>query len=475
MNPKSFLKPLTFLLVSMLFLTACASSTARASNSATGTVTTVTLADTIDTSGNLGASQLSALAWGTNGTVDKVNVKVGQSVKAGDVLAILKSDSVPASIITAQADLATAQRDLQNLLDSQSTQAAAQLAVANAEQAVSTAQKAMDSMNFPRASDALVNNTQAKIDQAQTQVARMSDRYRQVQRLRDGDPLKTTAALNLTTAQLNLNTLVATYNWYTGKPTTIDADVLRANLVTAQASLADAKRNWQILQNGPDPVAVAAARAKVDAAQATVNSMAIIAPFDAQVLTVQTGAGNPVNSGDPAVEIVNRGTLKVDTLVDETAISSVAVGDAADITMDMLPGVTLKGKVTIISAIGATVNGLVKYTVTVSLEPTDQPVRFGATANVILYTGQPHSTLAVPVAAIQSDNAGEFVTLVSSDGSSQRISVVSGSLSGNLVTITTRAALKEGDQVLLGAGSTGANTANTNRGGNFFQGGPGGN
>jgi HlyD family secretion protein len=451
----------------MLFLTACASSSAQAAGSTdTAAVSSVTIADTIDTSGNLGATQLGALTWNTSGTVDKVNVKIGQSVKAGDVLAILKSDSVPASIITAQADLASAQRDLQNLMDSQATQAAAQLAVANAEQAVSTAQKALDSMNFPRASNALVANTQAKLDQAKIAVGLAADKYRLVQRYANGNPLKTTAELNLSTAQLTLNTLTATIDWYTGKPTAIDADVLRANLATAQASLADAKRTWQILQTGPDPVAVAAAQAKVNAAQATVNNMAIIAPFDGQVLTVQTAAGNPVNSGETAFEIVNPATLKVDTLVDETAISTVSVGDTANITMDMLPGVTLKGKVTVISSIGQTVNGLVKYTVTVALDPTTQPVRFGATANVTLNTGQPHSMLAVPVAAVQSDSAGEYVTLVNSDGSTSRIAVTSGTLSGNLVTITPKTALKSGDQVALGTGSSApAQTGGNNQGG----------
>jgi macrolide-specific efflux system membrane fusion protein len=132
MKNKSILKTLFLLLVGIMFLTACASSSAQGANATTtGTIATVNLANSIITSGNLSATQLSALTWGTSGTVDKVNVKVGQTVKAGDVLAVLKSDSVPSEIITAESGLATAQRNLQTLLDSQSSQAAAQLAVVN--------------------------------------------------------------------------------------------------------------------------------------------------------------------------------------------------------------------------------------------------------------------------------------------------------------------------------------------------------
>jgi len=454
MRNKSTFKVL-ILLVGAMLLTGCATASANAaSDTGTGTVTSINITDTITTSGTLSADQLSAPTWGTSGTVDKVNVKVGDTIKTGQVLAVLKSSSVPADIITAQSDLATAQQSLTNLQESQAAEAAAQLAVANAEQAVKNAQTAVDNLNYGRASDPLINNTEAQILQAKRTLMQTSDRYRLVQRKPDGDPIKTAAELALTNAQLNLNTLTATYNWYVGKPTNIDADLAKANLATAQAQLADAQRSWEVLKNGPDPVAIAAAQAKVDAAQAAVNNMMIIAPFDGVVLTVQTAAGNPVTSGSPAFELVNRNTLKVDTLVDETSISTVATGDKADITLDMLPNTTLKGKVTVISSIGAAVNGLVKYTVTIALDPTDKPLRFGATANVLLYTSQPHSLLAVPVAALQNDNQGEYVSVVNVDGSTQRVAVTSGDLSGKLVTLTKAVGLKAGDVVALGSGST---------------------
>lgn len=461
MKQKNLLKIAAFLAIAVLFLTGCASANAQAAASDTGTVSSVNVTDSISTSGSLSAEQLSALTWTTSGTVDTVNVKVGDTVKAGDVLAVLKANSVSADIVTAQSDLASAQSALDTLMSSDASKAAAQLAVANAEQAVADAEIAIASLNYPRASDALVANTEAQILQAKRNLALASDRYRLVQKKADGDPVKTAAELAMTNAQLSLNTLISTYNWYNGKPTTITADIDQANLATAQAQLADAQKNWEILKNGPDPVQVAAAKAKVDAAQATVNKMKVIAPFDGVILTVQTAAGDPVDSGSAAFEIVNRNTLKVDALVDETSISAVAAGNSADITMDLLPGVTLKGKVTVISSIGTTVNGLVKYTVTIALEPTDQPVRFGATANVILYTSAPHTLLAVPLAAVQTDSKGEYVTLVKADGTTERITVVSGDLSGNKVTLATSTGLKAGDSVLLGTSSSSASTSSS--------------
>jgi multidrug resistance efflux pump len=356
---------------------------------------------------------------------------------------------------------------LQDLLDSNTSLAQAQLDVVNARADVETAQNNLDALAYPRASDTLIKQTQAKIWDAQKTLALASKAYKEVQRHTDGDQQKTDALLSMTTAQLNLNTLVATYNWYTAKATQADYDEAKAALDVARAAFDDAKRKRDNVKDGVDPLKLAAAQAKVTAAQATVNTMYIIAPFDGEVISVQSGAGNSVAGGDSAVELVDRATLKVETLVDEASISSVSVGNPAEITMDSLPGEVFTGKVARINRIGATVNGLVKYTVVVLVDPTDKPILFGAIANVTITTGEPHSMLAVPVGAVQSDTTGEYVTLVKTDGSTQRVVVTSGDLVDTLVTITTTGELKEGDKIQIGAsGSSSSSTkSNSNSGG----------
>ena len=89
--------------------------TARASNSTpepTATVTSMNIAETVQASGALQAEPSTRLTWNTSGVVEKVNVKVGDRVRAGDVLLQLKPTSVPSSIISAQSDLVSAQENL---------------------------------------------------------------------------------------------------------------------------------------------------------------------------------------------------------------------------------------------------------------------------------------------------------------------------------------------------------------------------
>jgi multidrug efflux pump subunit AcrA (membrane-fusion protein) len=468
---------LVVILVSALLLAGC-STTASKTGNGVGVVSSVTITDKVETSGNLSADKLTTLKWGTSGVVEKVNVKVGDKVKINDVLAGLRLDSVSSDIATGQSELATAQRDLQDMLDSTTSQAQAQVDVLAARKNVEEAQNNLDALDYHRASDVYIKNLEAQIKVAEKTLTLATRRYKEVQRHYDGDAQKTQAILDMTNAQMDLNSLRATLNWLTATATQADYDEAHANLDVARAALEDARRTRDNVKDGADPLKVAAAKGKVTAAQAMVNTMYIIAPFDGEAISVQAGVGNAVASGDSAVELVDRNTLKVETLVDETTISSVSVGDTAEITMDSLPDVVLAGKVARIKRIGSAVNGLVKYTVIVSVDPTDKPVLFGATVNVTITTGEPRSMLAVPVSAVQTDTQGEYVMLVKADGSTQRMTVESGDLIDILVTITTTGELKEGDQVQLGAGSSISSSAtktnNSDPGGGIMPGAGGG-
>ena len=74
------------------------------------------VAGTIETSGSLEAQPFASLTWNTSGVVEEVFVKAGDQVKAGDVLMKLNTDSVSSSILSAQADLVTAQKEMEDLL-----------------------------------------------------------------------------------------------------------------------------------------------------------------------------------------------------------------------------------------------------------------------------------------------------------------------------------------------------------------------
>jgi HlyD family secretion protein len=468
---KKFLSKLMPLaaLITALALAGCSASGNNSTESATdgtvGEVASLTVTDKVETSGTLSADQLSRLAWNTTGVVDSVGVKAGDQVKAGDVLATLKADSVPASIISAQAELAAAQQALDDLLNSGTPAAEAQLALVNAQDALTDAQNQRDRYNYQRASGEQIENAQANLTIAQDREDEAYTIYQKFKNNPADDPRRAQAYTEYYAAVKAADSAQSTLNWLTGGPSDTDVALADANLAVAQAAYNDANREWERLKDGPDAVDLAAAQAKVAAAQATLNSMFILAPFDGEVLAVETSPGDPVESGDSAVVMVNPDTLTIEAAVDETEISQVAVGDLAEIAMDALPGETLTGRVRLIDPLGEAENGLIKYTVFVDVDPTDLPVLYGATADVTLLTSDPRTMLAVPLGAVQNDAEGEYVMRYKADGSLERVAVQSDSVSDEMVTISGE--LNEGDQVWVGSLS-----ASSSNNGEFF-GGPG--
>jgi len=100
--------------------------TISASVSATGTLAAVRTADLsfaanscASAKSNCAVTSSGVAVVGTSGVVGQVNVKVGQTVKQGQVLASLDPATLPSGVNLAKQDLASAQQALANAQSSQ--------------------------------------------------------------------------------------------------------------------------------------------------------------------------------------------------------------------------------------------------------------------------------------------------------------------------------------------------------------------
>jgi len=162
--------------------------------------------------------------------------------------------------------------------------------------------------------------------------------------------------------------------------------------------------------------------------------MSIIAPFSGELVVLNDQVGDAVTSGSQSAILVNRSGYYVDVLVDETQISTVKVGNTAEVTFAAIDGLKISGKVTSVDPIGTNNSGVVNYTVRVTLDKTDPQILIGATANVLITVSQPQSMMTVPVLAVQNDAQGEYVIRVN-NGSAERVSIVSGKIIGTEVVV----------------------------------------
>ena len=451
MSNKNSLKiSIIILLTSAVVLSGCigrASGQTTEDASTTGTVSIITVADSIDTSGSLDADLLSNLKWQTSGVIQSINVATGDKVKTGDILAELKSDTVPANIINAQSELVNARENLDNLMNSQIAQAQAQATLANAKDNLETMETRRESKSYARASDAVYEETYANYIMAKDNASQWEQRYDAVDHLSEDDPIRAGALAEWAAAKHRLDTAEANLRYIESKPDDVEIAIADANLALAQAQYDDALREWNRLKDGPTEDDILVAQARIDSAISTVNTKYIIAPFDGEVMAIESTAGGGVNNGETAIVLTDRKTLKVNALVDELDIVKLSIGNPVEITLDAIPDTTFEGKVTAINPVGTSVNGLVKYPVTIKFNNEDAPLYFGATTNVTIMVSEPQDKIAVPLSAIQNDSEGEYVLRIVSEGNIERVAIESFDLIGDLVTVTGN--LKVGDLLQL--------------------------
>ena len=366
-------------------------------------VVSIEVIETIETSGALQAQPFASLAWKTSGVVELINVKPGDFVQAGDILLALLPESTSGSIVSAQADLVNAQETLEELLNSDT-------ALIEAEQAVDDAEEDYQkAYNWRVQLNGKVDIKEYVYDQQ---------------------------------GQLKLKE----YKGYAGKETIEQAD---RDLALAESKLNDARREYERLLQGEDSAKVAAAKASVEASQATINSLYLLAPFDGQILSLDNRVGDSVESGEISVNIADLTNLYVEAQIDESDIANVKLGNHAEITVDAANGVVFTGQVSAINPVGETVSNVVKYTVRVDLDSLDEDIflPLGATANVVIQVKEAELTLAVPIIAIQNDEKSEYVLVLEGNGSTRRVNVIGGAIVGDLVAVVGD--LKEGDRVSL--------------------------
>jgi multidrug efflux pump subunit AcrA (membrane-fusion protein) len=378
-----------------------------------GKVTSIEVAETIETTGPLQAQPLVSLTWNTSGVVEEVYVQSGDQVKAGDALMKLRTSSVDASIIASQSTLVTAQQEMDDLLS------AADADLAQAVIDLRTAQQA-----YVRASNYLAFLERSKTT-PQTQAKMFIE------------------SINRGGKRYVFKTKVmkdpAPEDWL------IDA---RNNLALKKAQLEDAQRTYDRYKNGADAQDLAAAQAKIDSAQTLVDSTTIIAPFGGQVLYVANQPGDVVKTSEVAVNMANLDHLYIESQVDEASIVNIHMGDPVTATLGAVDGLVLTGKVAAVDPLGTVEAGSVNYAVWMDIDPISEDVflPLAGTANVTIQVTDVNLSLAVPIAALQNDDRGEYVLVMRSDGTSERVNVVSSTIVDDLVVVTGD--LQEGDTLM---------------------------
>lgn len=232
-----------------------------------------------------------AVSTKVNGRLAKVLVNEGDSVTAGQVIAVIEQREFQAQVEQAKANLAKAQSNL------------AKLEAGNRPQEITQAQ-------------ASVSQAQANLDNARKNYERDEILYQQ------------------------------------GAISGQQRDASKTAYEVARAQYTSASEQYSLTAEGPRQEDIQAAKAQVQQAQAALQNAeiqlaetTIKAPVSGVVGLKSVENGEVVAAGQQIFNIVNLSDVWIEANIEETYIGRVKVGQLVNFTIDAYPGKTFTGKV----------------------------------------------------------------------------------------------------------------------------------
>jgi len=387
------------------------------------------------------------LNWQTSGRVENVYFTTNNVVKKGELLADLADNTLPQSVILAQADLVNSKRELDDLVNSTTESSQKYQDLLQAEKELRTAKDDRDQWNYSGASWDRIYGARSKFIQLEEELKRYEEEYLAVSDLAVDNPQRETAKEALDDARFTRDKALRELNYILGRPYNREVADDFAAYDVALSKLEDAQREWGRVKDGPNPDDVSAAEARVAAAEATVSLGWIEAPFNGTITRAEPKVGDYVTNGTPSFRIDDLSELYVKVDISEVDINRVQIGQNVDLTFDAVAGRTFHGEVTQVSSVGVDNGRGVDFEVTVRIVDPDDQVRPGMTAAVNIVVSEINEALIVPSRAIRLKN-GQRIVYVLNDGRLTEV-LVSIGVSSDTETQITEGDLAEGDLVVL--------------------------
>lgn len=325
-----------------------------------------------------------------SGTVEKVFVSTGDTVKKGDILLTIDGSDLEKNIEQAKVSLDSAQLAYNNTTG---------------------------------------GNTQNQINQLENSIVQ--------------------AQLGYDEALRNYNLYSELY-----EADTITADQLKQIEVSykqAEQQLSAAKQSLEVTQNKVIPDSQALAQMQVEQAQVAYNTavsnrdkLTITAPANGTITTANFKTGELIAQSAPAFVISNLNTIDVAIQVTESDLARFKQGQSVSVTIS---NKNLTGTVREIPQV--VTNQSTLYTIKISIDNSTYNFATGMAAEVTLTTQKSEGTLTIPKKALLEDEDGShYVYICDSNNMTVKTPVTTGI--SNVKSIEVTSGISEGDTLVVG-------------------------
>jgi len=399
--------------------------------------------------GTIQPAAQSNLSFNTDGQVSEINVKVGDRVKAGQILAQLDDTNAKISLAQAQdamdkltspAAIATAE---QTLADGQASLVSAKATLEHfispevlywEEQVADRQQIASDAQAADQANPS--DATQQKAAAAKTSLKYAQDMLVHFQNVYKYDyiPATFTQYRTIRTRTGTRTEVIQVEDTTTGKmvdliyaPTQGEIGAARAAYESAKASIAEAQTYLDVIKGADIPEGATGAnlvtylktKDALETAQYNLKAIELIAPIDGTVSAININVGDLATTGSSVLTISNLDQPYVlDAYIDAKDWGQIRIGYEVDATFNILPDQSFKGAVTNVYPTLDTTSAnstLVHFTARLN-GPISYNLPAGSSTSVNVVGGRAENVVLVPVEALHAVGDGQYALFVMENG-----------------------------------------------------------
>jgi multidrug resistance efflux pump len=368
----------------VLLISACANQQAATPQADS---TPAVSANEIIAEGYLKPQRAVNLSFQAFGVVEEIDVRIGDLVGKGDVLARLSSSSLAdAQLAAARLELISAQQALDTLTRTGTGNlASAWSAYMDAQAVRAESEREWEDFDEDDVDDR-IEDARIEIKDREEDLKDAREEFDKYRDLDENNSTRRNAEDDLEAAQEEYNEAVREL-----EEIARERDTVRAALDAALAAEAEARHQYEISSEGvnADQLELAQARlenaqAQVAAAEANLANYVLIAPFEGLVAEVAVEVGEQVSPESRAVSVSDPSAWMVETTdITELEVVDIAEGQNVTFTADALPGITMEGVVSEISQAAYTQSGDVIYAVRIRVNEVDPRVKWGMTVEMI--------------------------------------------------------------------------------------------
>lgn len=223
----------------------------------------------------------------------------------------------------------------------------------------------------------------------------------------------------------------------------------------------DTKTEYELAKNSLDR-----AKKSLELIKDRLSKTKISAPFDCTVLTRPVSIGQAVsgsggfNSGTEVLTIADLNKMIINAHVNQADVTRLSPNQEVDIQVESVPGLTMQGVVERVAPQSTIKNSIKGYAARILIKDIDPRVRPGMTANLAIPVASVENAVAVPLAAVFTEQGERFAYVKNGEDFEKRpirigiadydfAEVLSGLAAGEVVSLEDKR-MKTGAQALTG-------------------------